>query len=82
MFDRILLSTLAAASMVVATPVFANDGAEVTERREVPPCCDRVAMLMERQTESEAREQKAPAPLATQPAEEEDVDVRNQSWGG
>jgi hypothetical protein len=86
MLSRILLSTVAAASLAAAAPALAGGTGEDAERRDVPRCCDHLAMHMYGVAPQEATD-AAEAPARTkdktiQNPLDEDPDVRNQSWGG
>lgn len=88
MFSRILFSTIAAGALVVASPALADDTGKDADGREIPACCERVAMQMHHDAVKDTRgsERKA-APVSTDdtaqpPTVEEDPFVRNQSWGG
>jgi hypothetical protein len=87
MFSRILFSTIAAGALVVAAPALANDTGKDADSREIPACCEHVAMQMHHDAVKDTRgSEHKPAPVSTddtaKPAVEEDPFVRNQSWGG
>jgi predicted secreted protein len=89
MLTRILFSTIAAASLVAATPALAGASGKDAETREtrdapaqgetraVPECCEQMAL-----EHRELMQQRKAADEQARRAQEEDPFVRNQSWGG
>lgn len=75
MFSRILFSTVAAATLLTAAPTLAADrGAS----KDQCSCCSDGSI---HESDHEMRLENAQR-TAQPPATEEDVDVRNMSWGG
>jgi hypothetical protein len=86
MFSRILLSTVAAASLAAVTPALAGDAGKdadtrdastQTQARALPKCCEQMAM-----EHRQLIEQKKAADEQSRRLREEDPFVRNQSFGG
>jgi hypothetical protein len=79
MFDRILFSAIAAATLLYAAPVFASEAAS----NQQCSCCSDGSIHDVDHPLREAKEQKAsPERSSEQPDSSDDPFIRNQSFGG
>ena len=80
MFNRILCSTIAAATLLTAAPALAATGSTSTQPCS---CCSDGSIHDVDHPLRMGEKQSAPAERKAQPRpSEESPDVRNQSWGG
>lgn len=83
MFDRMLLSAVAAAAVGAATPVLAGETANARQEQKLAMCCEEaVKHLREHRVSADALQNKETAKEGKSPRVEDDPFVRNQSWGG
>jgi hypothetical protein len=80
MFSRILFSTIAAATLLTAAPTLAADGGASNQPCS---CCSDGSNHDVDHALREAQKQKGSAERKAEPrTNQENPDVRNQSWGG
>ncbi len=79
MFNKILFSTIAAAALLTAAPAFAADAGS----KQPCSCCSDGSIHDVDHPLRQAQKQKDSSERKAQPrTNEENPDVRNQSWGG
>jgi hypothetical protein len=83
MFSRVLSSAVAAAALV-ALPALASEPARDADARELPRCCERVAMQMGEHVRSEKADDASSArkEQKIEQHREQDPTVPTESWGG